>query len=354
MTKLVPLVIKIFVSLTFLVAYISCESKSATTPVAINFYHWKNQLNISSSENAFLKALDSKKLYLRFFDVDWDFNQKDAVPVSVLSIKNIPGTTVEIVPAVFITNRTFLNLPAERIDQLANRLFNKIESLTTQFSHLSIAEVQLDCDWSPKTRINYFIFLKKVKTLFNQNNWNLSVTIRLHQLKFPKKTGIPPADRGVLMCYNVDDVIEWNTENSILDEEVTYTYLSNHPDYPLPLNVALPVFRWGVLFRDGKMIKLLNGLDQQELTDSVFYQQTKPSRYKIRKSTYLHGHYLYPGDKIRLEKTTIPQLEAVAIQLAATLPTTKQREIIFYHLDTMIVNTYSVADFNKIARIFDQ
>jgi len=335
-------------------ALLQCHSKPPSSKISINFYHWKNQLNSSSAEDVFLKSLDSKKLYLRYFDVDWDFNQKKAIPLSVLTKKNIPVTITEIVPTIFITNRTFLHLPLEKTDQLVENILQKINSINNSFTDLTIAEIQLDCDWTPKTKTAYFSLLKEVHAQIQKNSWQLSVTIRLHQLKFPKRTGVPPADRGVLMCYNVDDVQKWDTDNSILDSKVTSTYLSNHPDYPLPLNVALPAFKWGVLFRNGEMIKLINGLQEQEINDSDTYQQIANNRYKILQPTYLHGHYLYADDQLRLEKITISQMEAVASQLATTLPTTKNRELIFYHLDTMILNQYKMEDFNKIARIFDQ
>jgi len=153
------------------------------------------------------------------------------------------------------------------------------------------------------------------------------------------------------MCYNVGDLQKWDTQNSILDNKTTSTYLKTNMTYALPLDIALPVFRWGVLFRDGEMIKLLNQLDTSSLDDKNFYSQESDNRYSVRQSTYLKGHYLYPGDQIRLESISSSILKTVSQQLKYALPSHK-RDLIFYHLDSLTVSNYPVTEIKEIQRIF--
>lgn len=316
----------------------------------IAFYHWKNQINLTPTASRYLQDLEVKKLYLRFFDVDWDLDRQEPVPVSEINISssNLPST---IIPTVFITNRTFLKIGKNKISGFVENLFLKIEKIQKKIPETLIPEIQIDCDWSQKSKENYFYFLDILKIKLKKEKKKLSVTIRLHQLKYPEKTGIPPSHRGVLMCYNVGDLQRWDTQNSILDDKTTSTYLKNNMHYALPLDIALPVFQWGVLFRDGEMIKLINHLDSSELTNKKLYSKRNTNRYIVKKSTYLHGHYLYPDDQIRLESVSPRTLEVVAKQLKHALPSLNQT-IIFYHLDSLTVVNYPVSEIKKIQRIF--
>lgn len=335
-----------------LASFFSCEKNIDCAAPEIAFYHWKNEVNLSSVETDYLQTLEVEKLYLRFFDVDWDADRQEPVPVSVVNISSSLNLPATIIPTIFITNRSFLKIKNSEILNFANNLLHKVEIIQKEIPEARISEIQIDCDWSGKSRKNYFSFLKVLKKRLNEKKKKLSVTIRLHQLKFPRKTGIPPADRGTLMCYNVGDLQDWDTENSILNDKITATYLKNNMTYPLPLDLALPAFHWGILFRDGAMIKLINQLDFSELSDQKFYTKKAKNRYHVQQPTYLHGHYLYTGDQIRLESVSPNLLKIVAKQLKYALPSQNQT-LIFYHLDSLIVTNYPVAEIKEIQRIFE-
>ena len=339
-----------FLFISLILSFLSCEKKSNSTAPDIAFYHWKNEINLTPTESHYLQDLQVRKLYLRFFDVDWDVSQQAPIPISEINIfsNNLPST---IIPTVFITNRTFLKIEKNKISDFVENLFLKIEKIQKKIPDSQISEIQIDCDWSQKSKENYFYFLNVLKNKLKNDDKKLSVTIRLHQLKYPEKTGIPPSDRGVLMCYNVGDLQKWDTKNSILDDKITSTYLKNNMQYALPLDIALPVFQWGILFRDGEMIKLINQLNSSELTDQKFYTKKSKNRYTVQESTYLHGHYLYPDDQIRLESVSSRTLEIVSQQLKYALPSQDQT-LIFYHLDSLTVANYPVSEIKKIQRIF--
>ncbi len=73
--------------------------------------------------------------------------------------------------------------------------------------------LQIDCDWTTKTAPKYFYFLQQIREKLDAHEDGgtfaslamLSATIRLHQVKYPEKSGMPPVDKGVLMFYNMGE-----------------------------------------------------------------------------------------------------------------------------------------------------
>ena len=324
------------------------------------FYHWQTNLKLSEAERLYLDSLHVKKLYVKFFDVDWNVASGQPVPLAQVQIdfNHLPG--LQIIPTIFITNRTLLNLPMPDVDSLAGRIFQKIQDIAIPLaskreSHgneLRITEVQFDCDWTEQTKEKYFrlleIFKKKISagySYLSPHTSHLSATIRLHQVRFFEKTGVPPVDKGMLMFYNMGQVDEWATGNSILDPGLAKQYLSDGKlrSYPLELDVALPLFQWGVLFRDGRLVKLINGLSERELNDTSRFIKLAPNRFEVRKSTYLQGYYLYEGDRLRLEGVTPKLLEEAAVLLGNWFgkPNSQpELNVAFYHMDQHIFKSF--------------
>ncbi len=336
-----------------------CSQSEQHQAVATAFYHWQTKLHLTPTERSYLDSLGVKKLYVKFFDVDWDEASGQPVPLATIEIDTSLLAGLEIVPTVFITNRTLLNLPMPAIDSLASRILQKIGTLAMQ----PPTEIQFDCDWTDQTQAKYFALLTNFQLAVGRTPSTvarppiISATIRLHQLKYLEKTGVPPVDRGMLMCYNMDDLENWDTENSIIDPKIASSYmstesLSSKQTYPLPLDVALPLFRWGVLFRDGQMIKLLNNLSEADLKDSIRFKVTAPNRYEVVKSTYMQAHYLYAGDQLRLEAAGLEAIEAVAALLNNKVELEQSSTIAFYHLDTSTVRLFPKDKIKAVLRQF--
>ncbi|MBK8338743.1 MAG: hypothetical protein IPK99_01410 [Flavobacteriales bacterium] len=112
----------------------------------------------------------------------------------------MPGPTkVELVPCIYITNATFLKIGDAEVEQLATNLLRKLRLECPDKIH----GVMLDCDWTAKTKARFF----RLTRIVNDNlDVPLTATIRLHQYAQPTKTGVPPADRGMLMPYNVGQI----------------------------------------------------------------------------------------------------------------------------------------------------
>ena len=325
---------------------------NACTPKQKNitpaFYHWQTNFNLTPIEKDYLNKFSINKIYAKFFDVDWDTSVNEPLPIAEIILDTTSLESLEIIPTIFITNRSLKNYPIGEMENLGKNILNKIFSIKSK-----VSEIQIDCDWSTTTQKKYFRLLRFLKNELSTKKINLSATIRLHQIKFFDKTGVPPVDRGMLMFYNVDNVKDPNTKNSILDIEVAKQYLYNFEKYPLELDIALPIFSWGVLFRGGKMIKLMAHLQEQDLGDDTFFTKKNNTHFEVKKSTYLNGKYLYTDDIIRLEKVAFEDLEAAAHLL---FPKIKNQNITvsFYHLDTMTIKNYPHEKLQEITQIFSE
>ncbi|MDB4727505.1 hypothetical protein OAF63_01840 [Saprospiraceae bacterium] len=332
--------IHVFCQLLFLMLLFSIYScsKPIEKQVIPTFYHWKTNFELSDIEVDYLDSFKIKKLYIKFFDVDWDFDKKDAIPKADINFKTILDN-IDIIPTIFITNRTFENISEKEIPELAKKTQRKIFALSTQIPGLKIREIQLDCDWTLSTKEKFFDFIDQFNNYISKEGVISSATIRLHQIKFFEKTGIPPVDRGMLMFYNMGDIENWLTENSILDLEIGKQYFKNFEKYPLDLDVALPIFHWGILFRDGQMIRILNNLSEIDLKDESRFRRIEKNRFQVIKSTYLNGHYLYEGDLFRLESIKQYELEASVNELNQLIKNPKIT-IAFYHLDSLNISNF--------------
>lgn len=324
----------------------SCSLRTPRT-VARSFYYWKAQFRLERRDVAALRQLQIKRLYLKFFDVVWQ--GAGPVPASPLRVVNPPPSFVAVIPCVYITNETMLHLPPDRIRDLAFKICAKIQRMAERYHLRRVPEAQLDCDWTLQTRDKYFRLLREVRSSFASRGIRLSATIRLHQVKYRKLTGIPPVDRGMLMFYNLTPVKEFTTANSILDPAAGKAYTAALKGYPLPLDIALPLFSWGVIFQDDHFIGLANDFSRAELRANPNFAIYAPARrinhpgahpanyYRVKHDVYLHQTQLYKGDLIRVEESDYRTLRECAAYLARQLPAPRAGRpsvaVAFFHFD---------------------
>ena len=120
---------------------------------------------------------------------------------------------------------------------LAEKLVRRIQQMNETNDIHGVREIQIDCDYTAKSRQTFYEFLKEVREKWKGK---LSATIRLHQLQMAP----PPVDYGVLMVYNTGDPQRFMERNPILDLRDVKPYLRWLDDYALPLAAAYPVFSW--------------------------------------------------------------------------------------------------------------
>ena len=336
------------------------------------FYYWKSAFQLSDYEKETLKKYGATRLYIKFFDVDWDAASRQAIPKAVVHFKENPP--VAFVPTVFITNRTLEKLSWGGVNELADKISEKIGQIYHQqiqaeiprltekaeFSRteLHIKELQIDCDWTLQTRAKYFRLLHQLKEKLSKKHNHfeyevqLSATIRLHQIKFYRTTGIPPVARGMLMYYNMDDWKNPHTENSILDLTVAGRYADYLSDYPLPLDVVLPVFHWAIVYRYGKPLTFINHLTHKNiLRNPAFRQMPQPNQYLTLTNTLLEGVALRKGDRLRVEESTFENLKISTKTLAQEIQNTTIT-FALYHLDSLNLSYYEKDSLSQIFQTF--
>ena len=318
---------------------IACKKQHATS-----FYFWETTYEISPIEKKYLDELNVQKLYVRFFDVDRKNNE--AIPIGEINIKE-KNTQQEIIPVVFITNDVLKNLDKNKIEDLAKHIKQEIEFIYPKISDKKIKEIQFDCDWTISTRSKYFYLLNIVE---KQNPTLLvSATIRLHQIKDKTKTGIPPIKKGVLMYYATSNPLDFKEENSILENKLAENYCKEIQNYPIALDIALPIYSWAIIENQVGEKRLLNGIRNEMLKDTSIYQPIKPNFYLVKKDHYLHGNYIYEDFTIKTEEVTTTQLEQASTFLKNKI-INQELNTIFYQLDSSNLSHYSIQNLKNISK----
>lgn len=268
------------------------------------FYYWKGTFYMDGNDEAFFLKHNVKKLYIKFFDVVLEGN--NPVPAGTIYFDAaIPENFSAIVPVVFITNETILATDSAQLYQLAQNISKRIsKEVARTHSEKRVSELQIDCDWTAGSRDRYFYLLSVLK---ENTPYSLSTTIRLHQYKY-HKNNIPPVKRGLLMCYNVNDPASFETGNSIFTYDEVMKYITD-VKYPLELDLALPLFDWGVRFNAQE--KFLGFISGEELTriesDTSFVTTQNPNVFKCIHTISTYNNY-YEGEYVRMERVNIPDV----------------------------------------------
>lgn len=311
-----------------------------------SFYYWKTgATGDTAPTRAYISKLGIDHFYFRILDVDW--NERLQMPVPVSPLDRIPEamTGLHFTPVVFITNRTFTQADERWCDSLAVRLAEylnrRITKLQPDTAHATFNEIQVDCDWTPATQGKYFRFLRHFKSFYPGKT--LSATIRLYPYKYPEKMGVPPVDKGMLMCYNLGRIDKADTRNSVFDYKELQLYLGTKK-YPLPLDIALPVFGWYAWFR-GSVFKGIIYENELNIKDTAF-AAVRPGQWRARQDFELTGKYLREGDELRREFPAEADLKKAAALLHQKIPDAGR--IAFFHWNEPTIDVYE----NTIRHIY--
>lgn len=319
--------------LQFLLAFllvISCKEKQ-THPYT--YYYWKTNLALNQTEKKALAESTTHFLCTRFFDVD-KINGKFE-PVAVITKDESFSTEKEIIPTIFITNRTFFEINESDIKFLAESIHQLIQKKVKEYKFASSNEIQIDCDWTAGTKDDYFKFLNELKKISGKE---ITCTLRLHQVKDKNLMGIPPVNKVYLMCYSTSSPLENSDKNSILDVNILKSYLSKLEDYPLKkIEVALPIYSWGIVTNYLGKHKLINALSKKDLENSNF-KKISDNEIEITKDGFYFGSFMNKGFRIKVEEISDEQLDDVTQFLDKKL---SSYNIIYYQLDSKFVEDRS-------------
>ena len=308
----------------------------------IAFYYWKTVFKLSQLEKEILDDNAVKKIYLRYFDIDLD-SKNQPFPVSPIRFET-KSTDFSIVPVIYIKNKVMLNKELD-VRFLAEKTFDFIQQINTT-NQIQVQEIQIDCDWTLSSRDQYLKFIESFKKISGKT---LSATIRLHQIKYYKKTKIPNVDKGVLMYYNMGNIAA-DSLNSIYDRNIASKYLESLKNYPLDLDVALPIYSWAVHIREGRVIGLRNKIAVSSFQkDSNFIYEN--NYLKVKQANYKTGTFYKVGDILKIESISKNDLLEMSDDLEQNLKQTP-KEIIFYDLDELNIKNYEKNIFQNISSRF--
>jgi hypothetical protein len=367
--------------------FLSCESKKKHEVIK-SFCYWKTDSYFGQEEDTLAKQMNLKHMYVRFFDVDWNPYAEEAQPVAtVYNIRITDG--LNITPSIFITNDVLLNSSKPQLDILSERMAIRIKKIIDKYqtekasalaykiadadyerqkgnafqSRLStdsiiiaekpkferdIQELLFDCDWTESSKENYFYLLEKLKSKFS--NYKIASTIRLWQYKYYEKAGIPPVDKGLLMCYNMTNPTEYKTKNSIGTSDELADYVT-HDKYPLELDIALPLFSWSVLFRGGKFKGVISDYQEFEKNPTIF-KKTDDNKYTLQDDIQIGNFYARNGDEIKIEKISDEEIEDMIDIITEKVKISNDTKISFFSFDKKYINDYGVQNISKYYESF--
>ncbi len=289
-----------------------------------------------------LEKVNAQELYLHYFDVKKVKNHtpwsEGIYPVATIREIDPYFKQYDIIPVIFLTNNIFKEEELE-LKKLSKQITDLINQISQHHLGKKLTKIQLDCDWTQSTRSSYF----KLIELIQEAGFEVSVTIRLHQVKFPKKTGIPPVKKGALMVYNVGKLDDFE-KNSILSSDIVAQYVNKQTTYPLDLDIALPLFSQLVVRNNKGKIRLINGQHQETLqTTDTHFKSTGANTFEVLQDTLFHGLYLYKGYTIKTE--FLEATEVVKAHEIIKNSSLKLGQTIFYHLDDAVLEE---SDFDKL------
>lgn len=136
------------------------------------------------------------------------------------------------------------------------------------------------------------------------------------------------------MCYSTSSPLENSDKNSILEVNTLKSYLADLDKYPVKhIEVALPIYSWGIVTNYLGKHKLINGLSGKDLENANF-KKISETEIEIQKDGFYFGNYLNKGFRIKIEEISDEQLEETIQFLEKKNPSFT---IIYYQLDRKFV-----------------
>ncbi|WP_192348393.1 hypothetical protein [Algoriphagus sp. Y33] len=329
-----PSKIGVFWTLLAIITLYGCDKSFVPQT---HFYYWKSNARLGELEKETFETLQAEKLYIRLFDIDKKPGTQPE-PVGVINAFDTTGLNAVYIPVVFITNRVFTGLTQEEIKLLAVNTHQLIGQISKKNKPINYGEIQIDCDWTNTTQSAFFSFLEHLKQL---SNTEISCTLRLHQVKYKESTGIPPVDKVYLMAYATSSPLEDTKLNSILDLALLEDYLQTINEYPLPFDVALPLYSWAIVTNHLGEKKLINGVSTQELENENF-EKNNSSTYTVLQDVFVRGMWLNKGFTVKVEAISPQLLRDTKIYFRKKIK--QPYNLIYYHLDSLFLERFSIDD----------
>jgi hypothetical protein len=270
-----------------------------------------------------------------------EYNETNGIiPIAKTKFYNYDNnldTAIQIIPTIFIKNEVFIKATTQEIDSLVNNVYFLINKYYYEDFHakLPLSEIQLDCDWTIKSKENYFYFLKKFK---KHSKKLVSCTLRLYPYKYTNTMGVPPVDKVSLMCYNLLNPLVDASKNSILDTDELKLYLNTKKKYPLHVDISLPIFSWLQVYQYDQFKDLIY-TDTKTIKNIL--KPIRPLWYEVTQDTLLENCYLRIGDKIKMEEISKEKISTAIEIIKKNVFLESTTTVTLFHLDDSQLNNYT-------------
>lgn len=348
---------------------------------------WKTNEGLKESDQKTLESLEITHTYIRFGDIEWNPVFQRSEPIEGADSWDFDAMSYYSTAVIFITNEVLQNLEFPEVKDLAIKVaafYNeKQDDFSSRYGRIYAYEnieyenysdvnwdavkiksdslkddwnlrnnqLLIDCDWSVSTKDKYFSLLKELKIILQKTE--IQSTIRLWQYRDYKLAGIPPVKRGLLMCYSTGDPKDINTENAIVDYASIQEYIT-HSRYPMKLDIALPVYSWGTLFRNSEFAGIISPLSINYLEENPALFEKKDSvNFIIQTDTVLGNTYYRFGDELHYQGVNAEELINIAKWVKKMVKPDKAAIISFFSYDPLYFNQIGHENIRKVFHIFN-
>lgn len=369
---------------SFVSIMIFCSCKGQNKPIFSTFI-WKDRQYLSSDEFQRLDTLGISHLYVRYGDVRWNPFLRKAEPVDAGSEYYTPMTGESVTGVIFITNDVLLNTSMNEIESLGDHVAQMFKSMhenyarnnqltkdipwydkdgeyNNEFHQEKVEEkakiwleqnkeLLIDCDWTLASRDKYFELLKQLKKQLPEIK--ITSTLRLWQYRDYQLAGVPPVHKCLLMCYSTGDPSDPKEENAIFDQQRLEQFLT-HDEYPTDIDIALPVYSWACLFRNGKFRGIISPITLEEIKEQNNLFELKENQTFIVKCDTVIGNLYYRyGDELKFQGVSADDLKTMALFIKGKISLKPDARIGLFSYSEKNFNTLGNENIQKIFKIFN-
>ena len=330
----------------------SCKNEAGE--IQRGFYYWKaGDMSIYEVES--LKELSGDRLYIKLFEVTIDA-EEGIIPISksYMEIPDSLSKELEVIPTIFIENDVIARSTEMELEELADNVIYLTEKfleeklIQTEGKKLRSSEIHIDCDWMESSKDKYFYFLNALK---KHTEKTISCTLRLYPFKFKSRMGVPPVDRAMLLCYNLLNPNGNSDKNSILDLEELKKYVATDKDYPLPIDIALPVYSNCFKYVNGQFDEAVHGVPGA--LESVCLPSDDGLWFTVVADTVLNYSFYKQGQRIKIERVSSNDLLKACEIIRDNVSLSEGATIALYHLDEQEIKQYDHETLDSVFLLFD-
>ena len=139
-------------------------------------------------------------------------------------------------------------------------------------------------------------------------------------------------------------------KNSIINLDILKQYLKSEVKYPGQINIALPIYKWGLIYRLNELAFIINNIDEEKILN-YSWNKKNIDIYESNDNFYYENHYIYKDDILKIERSNIEEINNCLLYINEE--GIDFSELIFYHLSHNQIEEYTNEFFENIHNIIN-